>query len=350
MATAAQGKILPFRMGTRQRRAKLGALAYGANQTVTQILNRVGYLARLVIQFRGTVTLSGAGALADLGPWNLISRLRVSTNIGAAMLVDLTGYGAFLAGRMQREGQDFSIGGLGTAGANADIYAAPVAMGANTWALSYILPLSTSQGREFEAGLINLQSPETTVTVEIQTGALTDAAALITGIVGNFHIYVEWYEVPQPQRFAQPPLSIVRILEEKIPVLAQNAETPYVVPRMGVLLNAQSYVQLNSVRSDGFDYMSVRFNKTDNPYVQERQLSRILDRQQTLLAPITGHVGHDLYFADQRIGTGDGRDAVDTEELATIEFNYYVSGALGAAGTNFVNIVRRIAQRLDRAA
>lgn len=346
----ASQKVLPFRMGTRQRRAKVGSLAYGANQTVTQILNRVGYLARLVVQFRGTVTLSGAGALADLGPWSLLSRIRVSTNIGAATLVDVTGYGAFLAGRMQREGQDFSIGGLGTAAPSADIHAAPVAMGANTWALSWILPLSTSQGREFEAGLINLQSPETTVTVELQTGAVTDAATLVTGIVGNFHVYVEWYEVPQPQRFAQPPLSIVRILEEKIPVLAQNAETTYVVPRMGVLLNAQSYVQLNSVRSDGFDYMSVRFNKTDNPYVQERQLSRILDRQQTMLPPITGHIGHDLYFADQRIGTGDGRDAVDTEELATIEFNYYVSGALGGAGTNFVNIVRRIAQRLDRAA
>lgn len=346
MASATQKA--PFRNGTRQRRAKLGSLAYAANSTVTQNLNRVGYLSRVIVQFRGTV--SDSTALAALGPWSMVSRFRITTNIGSATLVDVSGFGAYLAGRMQREGQDFSKGGVGSTTPSADLYAAPTGVGAQTWCLTWVLPLSASQGREFDAGLINLQSPETTVTVEIQTGALTDAAAGVTAIAGNFHVYTEWYEVPEPAKYQQPPLAIVRLLEEQVPILAQNALTTYTVPRMGVLLNLQSYIRLNNALSDGFDYHTITFNKTDSPYTQERQFSRVLDRQQTMLAPITGHVGHDLYFADQRIGTGDGRDAIDTEEMSTIEVNYYISGALGAAGTNFANVVRRIVQRLDRAA
>jgi hypothetical protein len=340
--------ILPFRTGTRQRRAKVGALAYAANSTVSQVMNRVGYLARLIVQFRGTVTLSGAGALADLGPWSLVQRFRVSTNIGAAVIVDASGFGAFVANRQQRYAQDFGQAGMGQTVASADIHAAPVAMGANTWALSWALPISTNAGREFEFGLINCQSPETQVQLDIQTGALTDGATLVTGIVGNFHVYVEYYEVPQPSQFAQPPLSLCRLLEEQLPV-GQVGDNVYTVPRMGVLLQAQCLLRANGARSDGFDSHAVRFNKTDTPYVQERQLSRIIDRSQYGLNPITGLFAADFYYAVEEVGQGDTRDAIDTEELATVEVVCTVSAgtALGA-NNNFLNVIRRIAQRLDR--
>lgn len=347
-AAMAKRGLLPFRVGTRQRRIKVGALAYAANSTVTQIMNRVGYLARLIVQFRGTVTLSAAGALTDLGPWNLVQRFRVTTNIGAAVVVDVSGYGAFLAQRLLTIGWSPANAGVGETTPSADVHAAPVAMGANTWVLSWILPISTNVGREFEFGLINLQSPETQVQLDIQTGALTDPSSNVTGITGNFHVYAEYYEVPQPDRFAQPPLSLCRTLEEQIPIGAVG-DNIYTIPRMGVLMQAINVLRLNGARSDSFDAHSIRFNKTDTPYSQERQLSRIIDRSQYALNGVTGVFSTDLYYATKEVGAGDSRDCIDTEELATIEQIVTVSaGAVLGANNNFLNVVRRIAQRLDR--
>jgi hypothetical protein len=347
-AAMAKKGLLPFRVGTRQRRIKVAALAYAANSTVTSIMNRVGYLSRLIVQFRGTVTLSGAGALTDLGPWNLVQRFRVSTNIGAAVVVDVSGYGAFMAQRLLAIGLSFEQAGIGQTTPSADIYAAPVAMGANTWALSWILPISTNVGREFEFGLINLQSPETQVQLDIQTGALTDASTLVTAITGNFHVYAEYYEVPQPQQFAQPPLSLCRTLEEQIPIGAVG-DNVYTLPRMGVLMQAINVLRLNGARSDSFDSHAIKFNKTDTPYSQERQLSRIIERAQYALNPVTGMFATDLYYATKDVGAGDSRDCIDTEELATVEQIVTVSaGATLGSNNNFLNVVRRIAQRLDR--
>lgn len=344
----ADKQLKPFRSGTRQRRNKIGALAYAANQTVTQVMNRVGYLSAILVQFRGTVTLSGAGALADLGPWSLVQRFRVSTNIGAAVVVDVSGFGGFVANRQERVAQDFAQAGIGQTTPSADIHAAPVAMGANTWCLSWRLPISANAGREFEFGLINLQSPETQVQLDIQTGALTDGATLVTGIVGSFHVYTEYFEVPQPSEFAQPPLSLCRLIEEQLPI-GQVGDTVYTVPRMGVLMQAQLLLRANGVRSDGFDSHSVRFNKTDTPYVHERQLSRLLDRSAYGLNPITGLVAADFYYAAEGVNQGDTRDCIDTEELATVEIVMTVSAGTGlGANNNFLNVIRRIAQRLDR--
>ncbi|SRR5258705_293091 len=341
-------ELIPFRMGTRQRRRKVGTLAYAASSTASIVLDRVGYLSRLVVQFRGTVTLSGAGALSDLGPWNLVQRLRVLTNIGAANIVDVSGFGGHAAGRLQSEGMSFDKAGVGDTVPNADVFAAPVAMGANTWALPYDLPISVNYGREFEFGLINLQSPETQVTLEIQTGPILDAATLVTAITGTFHIYAEYYEVPQPDVFSQPPLALARLLEETIPVTG-TGDLVYTLPRMGVWMSAVNILRLNGARSDSFDSHSLRLNKTDTAYLQERQWTRIVDRRAQILNPVTGLFSMDLYQSDMRIGTGDARDCIDTEELATVEEIVTVSsGAVLGANNNFLTVVRRIAQRLDR--
>ena len=339
--------LLPFRQGTRQRIQKVGTAAYAANSTATLEFPRVGYLSRVIVQFRGTVTLSAAGALADLGPWSLVSRFRLATNIGAATVVDVSGYGAYLAQRLQKEGQDFGLGGVGSTSPNADVHAAPVAMGANTWALSWVLPVSANDGREFEYGLINLQSPQTRVTLDVVTGALTDGATLVTAISGNFHVYYEYYEVPDPSRFAQPPLSLCRTLEEQQPV-GQTGDNTYTVPRQGVLMQLIQYLRLNGSRSDSFDEYSLRFNKTDTVYRVERQLDRIISRSSQILDPKTGVAVLDLWRAAHAIGAGDARDNVDTEELSTVEFITTVSsGAVLGANNNFVSVIRRIAQRLE---
>src|SRR6266851_5250634 len=89
---------MPFRFSTRQDIQKVGQIAFSASGGTPLELPRVGFLSRIILQFVGTVTLSGAGANSNLGPWNLLSRIKVNSNINS-FIWDTTGYGAYLEQR-----------------------------------------------------------------------------------------------------------------------------------------------------------------------------------------------------------------------------------------------------------
>ena len=341
-------QLLPFRQGTRQRFQKVGTATYSAASSLSSVqLPRVGLVNRIYVQFRGTVTLSGAGALSDKGPWNLLNRIKVTANIGAASIVDVSGYGGYLISRKH----DFpgfapDKAGVGDTTPSADYFAAPVAMGANTWCLTWCLPIAANDRNEFDAGMINLQAPEVQVNVDLTTGALLDPATLVTATTGTFHIYYEYYEIPDPTRFQLPPLVLCRTLEEQQPISAVG-DNIYTVPRQGVLLNLMHVVTLNGARSDSFDSMTLRFNKTDSVYQMERQANRIQERVRNALETQTGSCGYDLFNAKAAISQGDTRDAVDTEELSTLESIVTVSsGATLGTNNNTLASIRRILQVL----
>lgn len=349
-AVAPERRLAPFRSGTRQRRAYVGAVSYSAGTTLNPIrLPQVGLLARVFVQFRGTVTLSGAGALANLGPWNLAARLQVNANIGSAAIVDVSGYGAYMCQPwIQSIGYRPDMAGVGAGTTpNADIYAAPVAMGANTWVLSWYLPVSANDGSQFELGLVNLQAPETQVSVNITCGALLDPATLVTGIEGSFFVYYDYYEIPDPRVFQLPPLALVRTLEEQQPITG-TGDNIYTIPRQGVMLQLAHRITLNAARSDSWDRHSIRFNKTDTVYQEDRQWRRAWERMNYALNPIVGVTALDLWHAASGVSNGDTRDAIDTEELSTLESIVTVSaGAVLGANNNFLASVRRIVQMLE---
>lgn len=353
---AAQTQLLPFRTGTRQRRAKVAAIpvtAAGASLT-PQELPRVGMLSRIVIQFRGTVTLSAAGALTDLGPWALASRIQVQANIGTAAIVDLSGFGAYMIQPLVEEiefrpdvaGPSASM----TATPNADIHAAPVANGANTWVLTWVIPIGANTGKEFDIGLVNLQAPETRITVNIAIGQGSDFTSNFSSFTtANMHVYYEYYEIPDPRQFAMPMLALVRWLEEQQPINA-TGDNVYTVPRMGTLLQLLHRVTLNGARIDspGWDYHRLKFNKTDTVYDAERQWMRVLERIWYGLLPLTGVLYFDLWHAGSDVSIGDARDAVDAEELSTLESIIGINtGATLGSNNNVLAQPRRIVQILE---
>lgn len=336
--------LLPFRMGTRQRRAKVGVIPFSASASGTPLeLPRVGMASRLILQLRGTSTKT-TGAAADLGPWNLLSRIRVVSNIGSAVLVDVTGYGAYVAQRFLRRAWSPENAGSGSTTVNADQYAFPDTSGAVV--LTYEIPLGANDGANFESGLINLQAPETRVTVEPVFGAATDAAASMTAFTGNLHVYYEYYEIPDPSKFALPPQVLVRIMEEQ-QAIGQTGDIIYTVPRMGTVLNLAHVVILNGARSDSVDSFAVKFNKTDQIYSDERQLVRVMERELYGLPPNTGVFYNDLFHAYGDVNKGDTRDAIDSEQLTTFESIVTVSsGATLGSNNNFLRSIRRIVQVL----
>lgn len=338
---------MPFRYATRQNFRKIGTIAYAANTTVSLPVDKVGLLCRFFLQFRTTgngVTLSGAGSLTDLGPWNLISRIKVNLNGAALTLWDTTGYGAFLANMVIKGSYAPDKAGAGATTPNANLFAAPVASGNNVWALSWILPISANQGSNFDTGLINLQSPETVCTVEITWGALTDPAALITAIVGNLYVGYEYFEIPNPSIADPPPVVACRTIEEQIPVTG-TGDSVYTVPRGGNLLNLITYLRCNGARTDGYDDVRVMFNKSTQVYRHDMQFIRLRNRLHTGLDWPTGTFLQDFFHGTEPMSAGDNRDFIDTEQLSTLESIVAVSsGTTLGSNNNFQNNVRRILQ------
>lgn len=353
MATAvapSQPKALrPFRMGTRQRFAKVNGMTWVTGGALApQEFPRVGMLSRAIVQATLTVTFSAGGTMADQGPWNVINRHAINTNIGAASVVSVSGFGAYVAQRWLQRGY---LPDVGLSGANttpyADIHAASTSSGAQSWQITTVLQVSANCGPQFEMGLINLQAPETRVTYEPVGGNLTDAATLITSITGTVNLYYEYYELPDPAQFNFPPLALVRLLEDQQAVAAVG-DNVYTVPRQGTALGFAAVGTFNGARSDGIDSLSLRFNKTDSPYVIQRQAERAIERIRYGLNPTAGVFYLDLWHAVDEVSQGDTRDAIDTEELSTLELVMTVSsGTTLGSNNNFYKVVRRIVQLLE---
>lgn len=340
--------LAPFRSGTRQRQAKVGVIPWVTGSPGTPLeLPRVGMLSRIICQLRGSITYSAPGALADLGPWNLLNRIRVNTNIGAASLVDLSGYGAYVAQRLYRMGWSPDMAGIGAGTTpNADVHVFPLSGAAQAFVLTWEFMIGANEGPNFEVGLINLQAPETRVTVEPVFGQLTDGSTLVTAITANLHVYYEYYEIGDPSKYALPPLALVRTLEEQ-QAIGQTGDNIYTVPRQGTVLQLAHVVRLNALRSDSVDSIATKFNKTDTIYNQERQWARLDERRLYGLNPNTGVYYRDLFHAFSHVNMGDTRDAIDSEALTTMESIVSVtSGATLGSNNNFLQSIRRILQIL----
>jgi hypothetical protein len=334
----------PFAMNTRKNIQYAGFLTFAAGQAVSLLLPKVGYLSALYILFDGSLTLSGAGSLADSSPWALFNRISLSYNLAAAKVIDLTGYDAFLVSSKIEPCFRPDAAGIGATTPHATQFVAPVASGANTAKFGFKLPCAANGGDNFDAGLINLQAPEIQCSLDVLFGAVTDYAALATAGTGTAHVYVEYFEVPDPRTVMQPPQILHRVVSDLIPVTATGDNVLPVV-RQGTMLQMINTVRLNGARSESYDSHQLVFNKTTYPYRQDRRLLRFQNRMQNGFDWPTGVFDIDLWHSSSLYSAGGLRDAIDNEELANFDQIITVtSGATLGSGNNSIATVRRFLQ------
>lgn len=347
-------KLLPFRNGTRQRIADVdspsSSVAFQAGGNFTFTLPKVGYLNCLLVHFNGAMT-TGAGYVASAAaPFGIIDRHTVIGNQGSSEFFDVSGIGTHYIQRTYGYGNT-------TVGASADVYSQP-ANGVNAAAplnVSWLVPIAMNNGVEFDKGLINLQAPETTITYKGTFATLANMTADglgtgITSITGTLTVQYLYYEVPDPTRYAQPPVMFVRWLEDSIAVHG-TGDNKYTIPRQGILLNMIHVLKLNGAVSDAWDSWALKFNKGDMPYVIYRARQRLLERYRYGLNSPTGVVFLDFMNAFGVVNGGDARDAVDTEENAVTESIVRVSsGAALGANNNTLTTIRRFFQTAAPAA
>lgn len=350
---------IPFRLGTRQRMQQFATVAIALGNQVTTELPRVGFLAGILLNVRATVTLSAGGALALGAPWNLLKRVKVSLNTGAASIFDCSGVGLYLVNdRMLRSAYDPT---------NSGLVSAPVANGANVWGFNLYIPISINDELQFGLGLINLQAPEVRCTIDITFATTgTDLSTNFSTVTGNVDMSYVYYEVPDPRRVAFPPLVLHRILEERQAITAVGDQV-YTFPRGGTVLQLLHLVTINghyaTPQAAGagtgvgeVDGMRLILNKTDTLYnLPYRAWALWQALNKGMGAQIGGAltnagIAWEHNFLDAsigRIGEGDFRDTIDSESISTLESIVTVNSAAVLGAANYLDSIRRIFQPLQ---
>ena len=334
-----QTQLLPFRPNTRQKRLKVGSQAFALGGSVNMTLPEIGYLSRVFLFFDGSVTYSAASTPADLAPYSLFKRVLLTLNNSATDIFNTSGFGLFLVNSVNTK-----VGRLDV-NPDADFYAYPVSGSAQRFTLGAEIPVSLSQGFNFEAGLINLQSPEVQCQLNIDfANALTDIGNNITALTGTIHVYYEYYEVPNPTQVMQPPVVLHRIIEQTQPV-SNTGDNIYTLPRGGNLMRLLHVLRLNGARSDSYDESSIRFNQSETIYKEERRLQKILQRERYGLNLPTGVIAKDFSYALQHPEESDMRDSINTEMITTTDSIVTVSsGATLGSNNNYLTSIREILQ------
>jgi hypothetical protein len=332
-------QMLAFRPNTRQKRLKIGTFDYSLGGSKSLLLPEVGYLARVWLYFVGTVTYSGTSTPADLAPYSLFKRIQVTLNNSATDIFNCSGFGTFLInsiitkdGRLDQQ-------------TDSSFYAYPVSGSSQAFVLGLQIPISLSQGMNFEAGLINLQAPEVQCQLNVDFhSANTDIGDLITSLSGTCHAYYEYYEVPSPQQVMQPAVVLHRWIEQTQPV-SNTGEVIYTVPRGGNMLRLLQVLRLNGARSESYDEVLLRFNQSETVYKQERRLQKLLQRERYGYNLPTGVISNDWAYALQHPEESDLRDAINTEMVTTTDAIVTVtSGATLGSNNNFLTSIREILQ------
>lgn len=367
-------KKIPFRYGTRQRVQLVGLFPVTEGNSLSVELPRVGFLSGIIVQLYGGLirTAGDTGAFA----WsmaNLLKRLQVNMNIGAAAIVDISGNGC----KTFNETLKMNYGG--TMGGQAPFPPVPGALtnqlhndtlvfegdatvpnasfpAANEFLMSYYLPIGANSGRNFNMGLLNLQAPQVRCTVDLKMGTKTDVfvdGATLTGtsLTGlTIAIHYIYYEVPNPSRVDLPPLALHRLLEERTP-FASFGDLIYTVPQMGTLLRLLHIITTNGLQQYNVTDFRLRVNKTDDVYrygSTSPSANRFLQRFNYGHTMPEAVLIHEFWNAEEVPASGDFRDAINTESISTLESIITIGNLIPlGVGNNFVDSLREIVQVLQ---
>lgn len=356
--------LRPFRQGTRRHWQRVQTIANpfvaAASANVTPLLlPKVGMLSALWLMCSIAFTSPAAGAALGVdGLAGAYQQIAVTANLGSAAIVQGSGKGVETASRfLNPMGPRATLSGL-AAGAQTAFHAMRVPIGANN-------------GRNFELGLINLQDPQIQVYINLQLQALNVIFPPVNGAQTNvatsssIDIFYEYFEIGDPNVFALPPRAIVRTLEDLQTGLIVG-DNIYQMPRLGTLLNYAQVQVFNSIASTPAQVTSLkmRFNKTNVIEERSSQLSQAINSYDYGMLPVAetgtaaptysenpaglqpGVFAWDFWHAEGLNSSGDLRDAVDTEEITTLEFIATIAAGTTLVATDSIRHVRRVVQVL----
>lgn len=350
---AGQKVLYPFRMGTVKRRIPIGSYAVTLGGSIPAIqIPQVGMLSRVLVDVEGTYTKANSSGTNLLDGYDaLLGRAQIMLNNGSANIVDVSGVGFNIHNRGLSPALPIKRGLVTTAGAQAFTYKG-------------ILSVNANQRRQFEMGLINLQAPELRATINLTFNPIASIFATpadVTNFLATAYVSYEYYEIPDLNTFAMPPLTIVRTIEEAPIAITATGDNLYQLPRLGTMVDFNVVLVLNNLYANVISNLTefkLRYNKSDVQY------DVLIGDEETYEAENFGigqgpsrtflfdqALSWNLWSAGDRAWNGgDFRDAIDTEENTTTELIPTVkAGTSFNAGKDNFFYVRRVVQRIVQA-
>jgi hypothetical protein len=341
-----------FNAATRQKFTSVPSQAFAASAPMQFILPRVGLLARLFLHFSGTLTVTlgaGSAVVAPRGPWQLANRLRLLANSTLA-IVDLSGFGAYVANLLTdwagSESRPGSYAAAFTATnqpqydppAIAEVARYAVAAGANTIDFTLELPVKLSESDPI--GLIVAQNPQTTLTLEVQQGAIADLVTLAGGatatLTGTWSVAVEYFEAPADPA-AMPDMTFVHVWQETRTAVGNTGAVPVRLLTGDTYLQVAHIVQLNGTlnRAD-VERSRIVLNDADSPYSLERWFQLYLQRRRYGKDLPEGVFVHDFFVPETT------RDMLNSALYSDLKSELTIAGtATLGAGNNFIDSIAR---------
>lgn len=346
----ADGAVIPvgpaaFRDETNIRFQRVGTIPFNpSTQAQSLRLPPVGFLGYLHLYLYGTISYSSAGTLADLGPWNIINRLVLNTNLNFNQAINVDGFHAYLASYQYMYGFRPDRAGVGDTTPRANNYAFPLSGSTQPVRLHWMIPMWLNDGQNFESGCLLLQSEQTYVTVDIQWGALADIASNISAHNLNLDVYYEFASVTDPRMSAHPPLMITKWVQDTFQV-SNTGDNIITLPRQGILLSMYHTVQLNGARSDAIDKFLWRYSKADYSHEIPGAMMSLRNRAKQGVEFPTGVFLWQFFQSMGLPSMGDLRDAIDTDPVPSIDSILTInSGATLGSNNNRIYSLRRILQ------
>ncbi len=337
---------IPFRRVAVRRTAPLPmAIPWAAGGNWRVEVPATGLLSGIYLNMAGTMTIiGGAGALTAWGPWDILSRIRVTVNAGGTVVYDTSGYGNYLLNRTRYRGHD-------PAAADANIYAAAVAGAANVWNQVFYVPIEANREGSFGLGALNLQAPEIVVAVEGTFGTNAQVVGGLGGGAGYAGVLTgsyEYWQVPSNiAEVAMPPMLLHRVLESLTTQVAAGDQI-YNLPHEGYLARLIQYVVNTSAPLDtcinqrlylqNADELTRRNARWETAYQDHMHYSQALP---------AGTYVHELWAPDGPPASGDPRDMINTERFSMIQAIISTGAVAPGVGVNQVQHIREILQGLQ---
>jgi len=349
VALTQQQKDLLFLRETRQAVNTVGRIDYKSGVSgAPMFISKVGFLAKLIIKFKGTVTCSHASkttfSKAADAPWAIIKNIGLKMN-GGVGIWNTTGFGAYLRNLLDvRNNTLDSI----VAGRDVFEFGNTVSVGGTANALKFTLELPIQINDRDPVGLLMLQSDKVVCQLDVAwdvPAVLMTDTDITTTVTGSLTVTTEVFEIPDNED-ARPDPRLLHVVEEDQIPLVGTGKTRYTFRPGKIHQRAIFRILINGAAANEADIldMALVYNQNKTPYSVDADILRYLNRKR---------YGRDLpagvYVWDwgyQGIPMlGNGRDYVNTAKIT--EFWNVVNIASGAVfGTNN-NIIQCVTEALE---
>lgn len=350
---------LPFMDGTARKIAWVTSRNFSEGKKLEPIkLPAVGFLARIILVFEGIMNIPSSGVVTKpYGLWALLENISVKTNINATELFDMSGWDAFIDSHFIERGYDAEIESNGAGGVLPDQQAffQSINVGNNT--VRFVLPIqiNANMGMDAISGLIHLQAEGVECNLVLKCGKGADVFGGGGGVTissGEFQVYYEYFETPDPNVYEYPPLQVVRrIASQKSVVLV--GDNTYDVPAEGHLVRMIHGVEISdALATSQIESIRTKLNGTETNWEEDYRINRMRSRMSLGNVLPNGVVNLDYWHAYNMVSQGSFRDVIDTQAVSEFKSIIKVkSGSvLGADGTNRIRTIRTIVQPLQVAA